>query len=443
MTPAPEHPRAPLIRLTGLSHHTAPMPVRERVAFRLEDYAVTLRQLVVPGEVDEGVLLSTCNRSELVEVIRPGAPHSPQPGFHRLLHARAGEPVDSYLYSYQGWAAVRHVFRVAASLDSIVVGEAQILGQVHDAWEAAVQAGTTGPVLDRLFNRARHTAKRVRTETGIGESHVSVASVAVELATKIFTSLKGREALLVGAGDTARITLEHMRGAGIGRVWVANRGEERARQLSGGDEAVAPVPLERRHDLLGEVDVVISATAADGYMFTRADLAKAMSRRRRRTILLIDLAVPRDIDPDAGDIEGVFLFNVDDLQEVVRENLATRRREAELAEGIVEEESHRFLSWWASRQAVPTVVALRQHVDAVRKEEEARLLSRLGHLNPKDRALIEAYGAALVNKLLHDPTVALQKTASAEEAARLADAARLLFHLQEEAGSADPDDDPA
>lgn len=428
----------PIIRVIGLSHHTAPMPVRERVAFRPDDYADVLKHLVFTGEAKEGVLLSTCNRSELVEVLPPTSVED-APEFRRILGERAGEPVDPYLYTYRGRAAVQHLFRVAASLDSLVVGEAQILGQVQEAWEAAGAAGTTGPVLDRLFSRARQTAKRIRTETGIGSAHVSVASVAVDLAAKIFSSLEGRSALILGAGDTSRLTLQHMQAAGIRRVWLANRSAERAEAAVEGFETATPVPLERRHELLAEVDVVISATAADEFLFSRADVSAAMARRRRRPIFLIDLAVPRDIDPAAAQLDGVFLFNVDDLQKVVEKNLAGRRKEAERAEQIILDETLRFLSWWESRQAVPTVVALRQRLDTVRQGEESRVLARLRHLDPKDRAIVEAYGVALVNKLLHTPTVRL-KGASADEAARLAEALRDLFDLVDGSDD-DPDDE--
>jgi glutamyl-tRNA reductase len=428
------------IRLVGLSHHTAPLEIRERVAWRPEEYAPVLRDIVGRDGVAEGVLVSTCNRSELVAVVDPAHPGESLSGFRRLLSERAGASLDPHLYRFESTAAVEHVFRVTSSLDSLVVGEAQILGQVNDAFAASEAAGTMGPVLDRLFARARQAAKRVRTETGIGEMHVSVASVAVELARKIFGSLAGRSALIVGAGDTSWLTLQHLAKAGIHRALVTNRTDARAERLA---ESLGclPVPFEKRYDALVDVDIVITATAADSAVFHRADVARAMAARRHRPIFLIDLAVPRDIEPGVAGLDGVFLYNMDDLSGVVQKNLADRRREADRGRAIVAEEAGRFLAWLETLEVVPTVVALRQRVEAIRKVEEERLLARLSHLSERDREAVRAFTAHLTGKLLHDPTVRLREARDPRETARLIEAARILFALDESddaSGRVDP-----
>jgi glutamyl-tRNA reductase len=420
------------IRVVGLSHHTAPLEVRERVAFNPEDYGPTLRHLTGGTALTEGVLLSTCNRSELIAVVHPSTNgRGDESRFRDILSERAGTLIEPYLYSHNGNAAVEHLFRVASSLDSMVVGEAQILGQVSQAFEAAVEAGTSGPVTDRLFSRARMTAKRVRTETGIGQLHVSVSSVAVELAEKIFSSLSGRSALVVGAGETGMLTLQHMTAAGIQRAYVTNRTGRRADQVAESLGVVA-VPFERRFEFLHDVDIVISVTGADSAIFSRAEVSAAMSRRRHRPIFLIDLAVPRDIEPSCAEIDGVFLYNIDDLKQVVDRNMTERAREAERARLIVTEEATRFLSWFEAQHAVPTVVALRRRVEEIARAEKERHLGKLKHLSPGDRAAVEAYGASIVNKILHSPTVRLKESSDPRETARLIEAVRELFYLDEE-----------
>jgi glutamyl-tRNA reductase len=436
-------PGAAGIRLLGLSHHTAPLEIRERVAWRTEEYAPVLRQIVGRDGVAEGVLVSTCNRSELVAVVDPAHAGETLAGFRRLLAERAGAPMDPHLYQFESTAAVEHLFRVASSLDSLDVGEAQILGQVNDAFAASEAAGTLGPVLDRLFSRARQAAKRVRTETGIGEMHVSVASVAVELARKIFGSLAGRTALIVGAGDTSWLTLQHMAKAGIHRAYVTNRTDARAERLA---ESLGclPVPFEKRYDAMVDVDVVITATAADGAVFHRREMARTMAARRHRPVFLIDLAVPRDIEPDTAGLDGVFLYNLDDLSAVVQKNLADRRKEADRGRAIVAEEAGRFLAWLGSLEVVPTVVALRRHLETIRMAEEERLMARLAHLSERDREAVRAFAAQLTGKFLHDPTVRLREARDPRETARLIEAARILFALDESdaAGDSDPAGDP-
>lgn len=423
-------PGAPVLRLFGLSHHTAPVEVRERVAFNSDEYGPLLKRVIDGRLLAEGVLVSTCNRTELV-VVCDGAVEDDLPGFRAILEERAGGSIDRYLYRFDSIQAVEHVLRVASSLDSMVVGEAQILGQVNVAFDEAAEAGVTGPILDRLFSRARHTAKRVRSETGIGESHVSVASVAVDLAEKIFGSLAGRSALVVGAGETSWLTLQHMAKAGVRRAFVTNRTDERAERLAD-QMGFVPVPFEKRMDALKDVDVVISATAATDPVFRRDDVSKAMGKRRHRPIFFIDLAMPRDIDPACGAVDGVFLYNLDNLSEVVERNLAERRLEAERGQAIVAEETRHFLAWLETQQAVPTVVALRQRIEAIRSAEEERFMARIGHLSDRDRETLRAYGSSLIGKILHEPTVRLKGARDPREASRLVEATRILFGLDTE-----------
>lgn len=421
------------IVLGGLSHHTAPLEVRERVVFRPEECGPALRRILGEGGLHEAALISTCNRTELVAVADSAADR-PLSAFHRILEARAGGDVGAFLYGHHGAGAVEHLFGVAASLDSMVVGEAQILGQVGEAYEVALEAEATGPILDRLFDRARSAAKRVRTETGVGQFHVSVASVAVELAEKIFSSLAGCSALVAGAGETGALTMAHLAAAGIRRAYVTNRTGEKAARIAG-ELGVTQVPFERRFDLLAEVDVLVSTTSSDTAIFTRREVAGAMSRRRHRPIFLIDLAVPRDIDPECADIDGVFLYNIDDLQQVVERNVGERLKEMEQGRLIVAREAARFMAWFETRHTVPTVVALRRHVEGLQKAEEERLFSRLRNLTPADRTAVQAYGAALVNKILHRPTVRLKDSSDPRETARLIEAARELFGLDEGSGT--------
>jgi glutamyl-tRNA reductase len=419
---------APGIRVIGLSHHTTPLDVRERVTVPVPEAGPLLRDWIARDGWLEAVVVSTCNRTELVAVT--DGTGTGGDAFLDHLARKAGMPVERYLYRFESEAAVEHVFRVSASLDSLVLGEAQILGQINDAVDAAAAAGVLGPVLDRLFARARQAAKRVRNETGIGEMHVSVASVAVELAEKIFGRLAGRSAMVVGAGEIAELTLTHLAGAGIRRVTVANRTGERAVRLAD-RMGVVPVDFERRYEALADIDVVLSATAAEEPVFTRAGLAGVMSRRRHRPIFLVDLAVPRDVEPAAASLDDLFLYNIDDLGEVVERNRSDRRVEADKGKAIVADEAGRFLDWLATRQTVPTVVALRERLESIGAAEEARLLERLGHLPDKDRQAVSAFAAGLIGKILHEPTVRLRESRHPRETARLIEAARVLFALDE------------
>ncbi|MBT8468942.1 MAG: glutamyl-tRNA reductase [Deltaproteobacteria bacterium] len=355
---------------------------------------------------------------------------------------RLSEPVgDEVLYQERGVDVIRHVFRVASSLDSLVVGEPQILGQVKEAFDAAKGAGTVGTLLGRCFTQAFATAKRVRRETGIAEGTVSVSSIACELAKKIFGSLEGRRTLLLGAGEMGESAARSLRQTGT-QLHVVNRSDERAQRLAelcGG----RAVPYEGLSVELADADVVIASTASEKFVLTPELMKGVVRTRRHRPLFIIDIAVPRDVDPRVGNMDNVFVYDVDDLQQVAEENLSVRAREAARAEQIVEEEVEAFLSWRRSLELAPTIVALRKRFGQIAAEELERALPRLEGASSSDRAVLEAMGRSLVNKLLHQPMTQLKAGAGEHDGALLIDAVRRLFALPEEAAPAEvvsPDD---
>ena len=434
--------------LVGLSHHTASLEVRERIALAPGDLPAALAALRTREGVREVALLSTCNRSEVVAVTDTyhGGRAALEEGLQALARERGaggaggGALPDDALYRYEGPSAVRHLFRVAGSIDSMVVGEPQILGQVKDAWRAASDQRTLGPVLDRLFRHAIETGKRVRSETDIGAYAVSISFAAVELAKKIFGPLHGRAALIVGAGETAELTLRHLKAAGATTIWVANRTPAAAAALAA-EVGGRSTSLDALGEALAEVDVVLTSTGATEPLIRRPLVERAMKERKGRPLFLVDIAVPRDVEPEAGQVYNVFLYDLDDLGKVVAGNRERREAEAELARGIVAEEAGKFEQWFEGRDAVPTIVALRAKVDALRDEETARVLKRLEHLSPGDRALVARYGESLANKILHGPLSQLGHAGAGERGAALTGALRYLFRLDEAAPREEPRDD--
>ena len=419
------------ICLAGLSHKTAPIDVREKIAVAPADYQRVLNEIAKRPSLRELVVVSTCNRTELYCVA--DAYHA---GTNSLDEAfgdmgqRAGLEVDSHLYRRHGAAAVRHLFRVAASLDSLVVGEPQILGQVKDAYKAAADSSLTGVALDRLFAHAFEVGKRVRTETAIGSYAVSVPSAAVDLAKKIFGSFSGRRALVIGAGEMAELTLRHLYESGVERVTVANRTRATAEAMA--REFQAPVVgLDDLPAALVHADIVVASAGAPDYLLRRPQVEAAMKERRNRPVFIIDIAVPRNVEPAVGQVYNVFLYSVDDLEKVVEDNRERRAREAERAEQIIEQEVERFLRWWVGLEAVPTIVALREKIEKLSIEESQRLLSRLQHLPERDRKLIEQFGPQLVHKILHLPTAQIRNVGDAERCASLASSLRFLFRLDD------------
>ncbi len=420
--------------VVGLSHRTAPVEVRERLAVAPDRLRDELLELSSSERLDEALLISTCNRVELY-----GTSTDPVAAARSAKEAFAGRlsklAADDVLYQERGVDAVRHVFRVASSLDSLVVGEPQILGQVKEAFDAAKGAGTVGTLLGRCFTQAFATAKRVRHETGIAEGTVSVSSIACELAKKIFGNLEGRRTLLLGAGEMGESAARSLRQTGT-QLHVVNRSDERAQRLAEvcGGRAVS---YERLSLELAQADVVIASTASEKFILTPELMKGVVRTRRHRPLFIIDIAVPRDVDPRIGSMDNVFVYDVDDLQQVAEENLSVRAREAARAEQIVEEEVEAFLSWRRSLELAPTIVALRERFGQIASEELRRVLPRLHGTSPSDRAILEAMGRSLVNKLLHEPTTQLKAGAGEPDGALLIDAVRRLFDLSAEQSAAE------
>jgi glutamyl-tRNA reductase len=389
--------------LTGVSHRTAPVEVRERLAFPRETLAASLRELVDGRVVREGMILSTCNRVEVLVDLNPDHVDEGRARVARLLASKgAGSGFDPgrHVYEHAECEAVGHLFRVASSLDSMVLGEPQILGQVREAYAGACQAGTAGRTLHRLAHKALHTAKRVRTETNVAACAVSVSYAAVELGRKILGTLEGRTVLLVGAGEMAELAARHLAKCGAARILVANRTHETARRLAAefGGEAV---PYEHFPTFLAEADVVICSTGARKYLVTARMARAAQELRRNRPSFFIDISVPRNVDPKVGEVTNLFVFDVDDLESVVASNIREREREAERAELIVEAEVTQFQQALRNLDIGPTVGALKEKLRHIAREEFERQRPRLGALTPEQEQAIEAMLMSAVNKISH------------------------------------------
>ncbi|MGB9178720.1 MAG: glutamyl-tRNA reductase [Pyrinomonadaceae bacterium] len=391
------------ILLVGLNHKTAPVAVRERLAFTDRACAEGLRALVDGEVVQEGLIVSTCNRVEVLastNLEKESDAVARVAGFLSESRNVARDELNKHIYSLSDDQAVRHLFRVASSLDSMVVGEPQVLGQVRKAYSLAVEAGTTGRVLNRLVHHTLHVAKRVRTETGIAASAVSISYMAVELGRKIFSSLKGRTVLLIGAGEMAELSARHLTGAGVSRVLVANRTHETAQRLANefGGEAVDFSDLSQH---LAEADIVICSTGAPDYIVTSEMAREALEKRRNRPAFFIDISVPRNIDPAVGEVSNLFVFDIDDLEAVITSNIREREREAERAELIIESEVMQFQQSLRTLDIGPTLGALREKMQTIAREELARQRKRLGHLTPEQERAIEALLLSTVNKISH------------------------------------------
>jgi glutamyl-tRNA reductase len=421
--------------LVGMNHRSAPVEVRER--FAVEDPRPALTKLVASPEIEEAILFSTCNRVEvLVSTREVEAAAMRLTSFFRRDLARGGVPggaLDDALYRFTDGPAVRHAFRVASSIDSLVVGEPQILGQVKDAYRAAVDAGACGVILNRLMTRAFATAKRVRNETGVAARPVSVARVAVELARQVFERFDDKQALLVGAGEMIELALDALRGEGLSRVQVVNRTRARAEDLAERYDAAAH-GLDELPGLLPEADVVLSCIGGNGPVLGREAFAQALHVRHGRPIFAIDLGVPRNLDPEVNELDDVYLFDLDDLGSVAEENAEERRRETVRAEAIVAEEQQNFLGWMSALQAVPTIRDLRERADAIRERELERHLAKLD-LDDRQREGVEHLVRGIVNKVLHAPLSRLRSEAEREEGMAYLEVARTLFGLD------DPSDD--
>jgi glutamyl-tRNA reductase len=412
----------------GLSHKTAPVVLREKFSIPINELASTAEHVRSVGG-SELFVVSTCNRTEVyaaaedVGRLEMGlVEHFANIGSTRI------KVVREHLYLHRGQAAVRHLFRVAASLDSLVVGEPQILGQLKVAFEACRAAGLTGAALNRAVERAFAVAKRVRTETGIGRSSVSISSVAVDLAAQIFGSLEGRCAVMLGAGEMGEIAARHLKNAGVERLLVANRSMDRAQAVAA-DLGGQPRGLHELPALLVQADIVVACTGARGYLFGKAEMKKAMRARKYRPIFLIDIAVPRNIDPAVNRLDNAFVYDVDDLSGIANENLATRQREAELAEAMVGVEAERFLRDLAGLTVKPTIMALRKHAAVIKRAEIDKSMRRLGDLSPQQLKSVERLADGIVNTLLHDVLMGLKEAAAEPDGAVVVEATRRLFRL--------------
>jgi glutamyl-tRNA reductase len=415
--------------LVGASHRTAPVELRERLDFGSRGLDAAVRALAGRESAAEAVVISTCNRAELYVVCeQPTTAVDDLIRFIAEFHQMPAEQIRPHLYSHIDHDVARHLFRVSSGLDSMVVGEPQILGQIKEAYGVATTVQTAGPLLNKLFHWAFGVGKRVRTETALAEGAVSVSFAAVSLAKKIFGNLGGRRVLVVGAGEMGKLTALHLKAQGVAAVVITSRTLAHAQQLAE-DVGGTVAAWDTLPQALLDSDIVITSTGASTPILSKAQVKEAVPASRTRPLFLIDIAVPRDVDPRAAEIEQVFLYNIDDLQSIVRENLQKRGHEVSRAEQIVEEEVSKFATWHRSREAVPTIVALRQRFEAVRKAELERLEPKLSSLPPDARSRVEDVTRLIIEKLLLQPTEQLKQVDDKERVAQYTEALTRLFGL--------------
>ena len=422
------------IILMGMNHKTAPVAVRERLAVACRKDFNPLNFLPHFRHVDEMFFLSTCNRVEILFTC-----DEEEKGVREvrgLLHTHLGASadIDPHFYVHAGHKAVRHLFRVASSLDSMVVGEPQILGQLKTAYRESTEFRSVRVILNRLIHKAFSVAKRVRSETHIGSSAVSISYAAVELAKKIFGDLGDKRVLIIGAGEMAELAAEHFLAQRVRQMSVANRTLERAVELAARFRADT-VPFNQILDTLKHVDIVVSSTGAPEPILWRKDVRSKMRERRNRPLFFIDIAVPRDIDPEINGIDNVYLYDIDDLQGIVDLNKEGRKKEAEQAEMIVAEETAKFQDWLCTLDVVPTIVGLREKAEIIRRNELQKTLSHLPHFDERDRQAVEALTEAIVKKILHDPILFLKKKSERDSMRVFADFTQQLFNLADGADS--------
>ena len=419
------------IYLFGVNHKKTPVKIREKIAF-VDGYEAALTRLKAEVECREFYLLSTCNRVEILIYADSGVDVASQVIDFLFAGKVDRAECDQYLYSFTGMDAVRHLFMVAASLDSMVVGEAQILGQLKEAYRKAADFNSTGALLNRLLHKSFSVAKRIRTETGIGASAVSISYAAVQLARKIFGGLEKKKVLLIGAGEMAELAAEHLVGQGVASVVVANRTLTRAVELAKRFNGSA-VSMDELHQQLEEVDIIISSTGAQSIILTNSDIRPVMRVRKNRPLFFIDIAVPRDLDPEINDLDNVYLYDIDDLSSVVEINKSERDREAIKAERIVGEETLKFKRWYQGLAITPTILGLRSKVEHILEMELARTLPRLGELSNDDRERIEKMMASIGSKLLHDPLLYLKSDSchGRDNSQEKVEMVRTMFGLEE------------
>ena len=425
-------------QLIGVNHNSAPLELRERLAISESRLPEACRDLTAHPGIEEGMILSTCNRVELVTHTANGS--ADLRGFlHDHFHLTA-EELDAHLYEFREKDAVRHIFRVASSLDSMVVGEAQILGQVKEAYATARAVGSVRGQLDQLFTRAFAVAKRVRTETAVGSSSVSIASVAVELAKKIFGTLQGKNVFIVGAGKMSELAARHLMAHGCASIFVSNRTYDRAIGLSHKFNGQA-IKFDDLYDSCDRADIVITSTGAPHTIFRREHGEQFLSRRKNRPMFFIDIAVPRDVSPEMAKLDGIFAYDIDDLQQAVSSHVADRRKEAERAEAIIASEVEKFETRFEDRlstlDVVPTIVSLQDHLETIRQAEIDRVRGRMGPLTPDQEMAVEALTRGIINKVMHTPITTLKTAAREAEATTVIDVVRRLFNLRKESVSPD------
>jgi glutamyl-tRNA reductase len=419
----------------GLNHKTADIELREKLAFDKDRINDAIKGLLELNNIQEAVIVSTCNRVELyLSATDEVKSVDTACRFLAEFHNIELDKIYKALYKHTGMAGVRHIFRVASSLDSMVLGEPQILGQIKDAYDLSLSAGATGLILNKLMKKAISVAKRIRTETRISENAVSISYTAVELAKKIFGNLNDKIFMLLGAGEMAELAARHLARTGVKDVLVANRTYERAVTLAEEFKGT-PVRFEEFKDILVKTDIVICSTGASKYVLTKSDMEIVVKKRKHKPMFLIDISVPRNIDPAIGKLDGVYLYDIDNLQDVVDSNMSQRLKEASRAEQIVIEEVDIFNKWMLSLDAVPTIVGLRNIADQIKADELIKLFNKLDGLGDKEKRAIEGMASSIVNKLIHYPTAALKE--DDEDRDMLINAVNKLYHLSEKSDQKD------
>ncbi len=397
------------IVLCGVNHKTAPVEIREKIAFQENILRDALTQLKSNENINECLILSTCNRVEIyvVSQLQPEKIKDEIIKFISEFHKISPAKFVEHLYFYVNYEAIRHIFRVGSSLDSLVVGEPQIIGQLKDAYRFAVDTKTTGTILNKLLHRAFFVAKKVRTETEIANSAVSISFAAVELAKKIFESLDYKKILLIGAGEMCELAAKHLISNGANEIYVTNRTFERAVELAEEFKGSA-VNFENRYIVMEKVDIIISSTGAPHFVVEYDEVKKISKNRKYKPLFMIDIAVPRDIDPKVNEIEGVYLYDIDDLKDIVERNILARKNEAEKAEIIVAQEAQKFLKWLESLDITPLIVEFREKFEKIAEEEKNKYFKRLNGIGDKEKEIINQMVNVIVHRILHEPSINLK-----------------------------------
>lgn len=413
----------------GLSHKTAPVELREKLSISSEQQEEVLTKILKISSVKEVVVVSTCNRTEFYCLALDSEKASDDIiRFISSYYKADFDKIREAIYIIHAKEAIRHLFHVASSLDSMIVGEAQILGQVKEAYKCALELGATESIFNRLFREAITIGKRVRTETEIGENAVSISYAAVELAKKIFGNLTGKTAMIIGAGKMSEITAKHLVSSGIKKILIANRTYERSVELSKNINGTA-IPFEDLNESIADADVILSSTGAPNIIITKKSMVEAMKKRKNKPVFLIDIAVPRDIDPEINDLYNAYLYDIDDLHGIVDSNIEARGIEADKAQVIIEDHVEDFVKWMSTLEVVPTITALRNKADEICKNEVEKALSRLDSSDEKSQEVVNSMARAIANKLLHEPIVRIKQLAGNGESYTYVESLQELFNL--------------